>query len=161
MKAAGLNVVRMGHLVWDKNHPDYGKPEYITCFRNQLTEQLTNYGDIFEVWFDRANGGSEYYGGAYETRTIDRKTYYDWSNTYKLIQKLQPNIVIWNDGGDRGDLRWVGAEAGFVGETNWSLLNATGEAEWAMLHRGLETGDSWVPAEVNTSIRPEWFYHQG
>lgn len=144
---------------WDRNHPDYGKPEYITYFRNQLTELLTNYGPIFEVWFDGANGGSGYYGGANETRTIDRTTYYDWKNTYKLIRKLQPNIVIWNDGGDRGDLRWVGTEAGFVGETNWSLLNATGEVEWGMLHWGLEKGDSWVPAEVNTSIRPEWFYH--
>lgn len=55
------------------------------------------------------------------------------------MRKLQPNILIWNDGGDRADLRWVGTEAGNVGETNWSLLNATGE--------------------VNTSIRPEWFYH--
>jgi alpha-L-fucosidase len=146
---------------WDRNHPDYGKPEYITYFRNQLTELLTNYGPIFEIWFDGANGGSGYYGGANETRTIDRTSYYDWSNTYKLIRKLQPNIVIWNDGGDRGDLRWVGTEAGFVGETNWSLLNATGEVPWNMLHYGLENGDSWVPAEVNTSIRPEWFYHPG
>lgn len=144
---------------WDRNHPDYGKPEYITYFRNQLTELLTNYGPVFEVWFDGANGGSGYYGGANETRTIDRTTYYDWSNTYKMIRKLQPDIVIWNDGGDRGDLRWVGTEAGFVGETNWSLLNATGEVTWNMLHFGLESGDSWVPAEVNTSIRPEWFYH--
>jgi alpha-L-fucosidase len=144
---------------WDRNHPDYGKPGYITYFRNQLTELLTQYGPIFEVWFDGANGGSGWYGGADETRTIDRTTYYDWSNTYKLIRKLQPDIVIWNDGGDRGDLRWVGTEGGLVGETNWSLLNATGEVEWGMLHYGLENGDAWVPAEVNTSIRPEWFYH--
>jgi alpha-L-fucosidase len=144
---------------WDRNHPDYGKPEYITYFRNQLTELLTNYGEIFEVWFDGANGGDGYYGGSNETRKIDRTTYYDWKNTYALIRKLQPKIVIWNDGGDRGDLRWVGTEEGFVGETNWSLLNATGEVEWSMLHYGLENGDSWVPAEVNTSIRPEWFYH--
>jgi len=144
---------------WDRNHPDYGKPEYITYFRNQLTELLTNYGEIFEVWFDGANGGDGYYGGANETRKIDRTTYYDWKNTYALIRKLQPNIVIWNDGGDRGDLRWVGTEEGFVGETNWSLLNSIGEVEWSMLHHGLETGNAWVPAEVNTSIRPEWFYH--
>jgi alpha-L-fucosidase len=144
---------------WDRNHPDYGKPEYITYFRNQLTELLTNYGEIFEVWFDGANGGDGYYGGANETRRIDRTTYYDWKNTYALIRKLQPNIVIWNDGGDRGDLRWVGTEEGFVGETNWSLLNATGDVEWNMLHHGLENGNAWVPAEVNTSIRPEWFYH--
>jgi alpha-L-fucosidase len=144
---------------WDRNNADYGKPEYITYFRNQLTELLTNYGPVFEVWFDGANGGNGYYGGANETRTIDRTTYYDWENTYELIRKLQPNCLIWNDGGDRGDLRWVGTEAGYVGETNWSLLNATGDVEWGMLHFGLENGNAWVPAEVNTSIRPEWFYH--
>jgi alpha-L-fucosidase len=144
---------------WDRNHPDYGKPEYITYFRNQLTELLTNYGDVFEIWFDGAHGGDGYYGGANETRHIDRSTYYDWPTTYKLVRDLQPNIVIWNDGGDRADLRWVGTEDGYVGETNWSLLNATGEVPWAMLHFGVEDGDAWVPAEVNTSIRPEWFYH--
>jgi len=144
---------------WDRNSPDYGKPEYITYFRNQLTELLTNYGEIFEVWFDGANGGDGYYGGANETRKIDRTTYYDWKNTYAMIRKLQPNIVIWNDGGDRGDLRWVGTEDGYVGETNWSLLNATGDVPWNMLHYGVEEGNAWVPAEVNTSIRPEWFYH--
>ena len=146
---------------WDRNHPEYGNPEYITYFRNQLAELLSNYGPVFEVWFDGANGGSGWYGGADETRTIDRKSYYDWGNTYRLIRRLQPDMVIWNDGGDRGDLRWVGTEAGYVGETNWSLLNATGEVEREMLHHGLENGDTWVPAEVNTSIRPEWFYHPG
>lgn len=145
---------------WDRNHPDYGKPEYITYFRNQLTELLTNYGDVFEVWFDGANGGSGYYGGANETRNIDRTTYYDWPNTHKLVRQLQPKIVIWNDGGDRADLRWVGTEAGYVGETNWSLLNATGEVTDDMLRHGLENGNAWVPGEVNTSIRPEWFYHK-
>lgn len=146
---------------WDRNSKDYGKPEYITYFRNQLTELLTNYGEIFEIWFDGANGGSGYYGGANETRKIDRTTYYDWKNTYAMIRKLQPNIVIWNDGGDRGDLRWVGTEEGSVGETNWSLLNATGDVPYNMLHYGVENGNAWVPAEVNTSIRPEWFYHPG
>jgi alpha-L-fucosidase len=144
---------------WDRNSADYGKPEYITYFRNQLTELLTNYGEIFEVWFDGANGGDGYYGGANETRTIDRTTYYDWKNTYALIHKLQPKCVIWNDGGERGDLRWVGTEEGYVGETNWSLLNATGDVPWNNLHFGVENGNAWVPAEVNTSIRPEWFYH--
>ncbi len=145
---------------WDRNSAMYGRPEYITYFRNQLRELLTNYGDIFEVWFDGANGGTGYYGGARETRQIDRRTYYDWKNTYKLVRKLQPGAVIWNDGGDRGDLRWVGTEAGNVGETNWSLLNATGDVPYNMLHFGVENGDSWVPAEVNTSIRPGWFYHE-
>ena len=146
---------------WDRNNPEYGKPEYINVFRNQIKEVLTNYGDIFEIWFDGANGGTGYYGGADENRRIDRTTYYDWLPTYKMIRELQPNIVIWNDGGDRADLRWVGTEGGSVGETNWSLLNATGEVPYNMLHYGVENGDSWVPGEVNTSIRPEWFYHPG
>lgn len=144
---------------WDRNSADYGKPEYITYFRNQLTELLTNYGEVFEIWFDGANGGDGYYGGANETRKIDPKTYYDWKTTYELIHKLQPKCAIWNDGGERGDLRWVGTEEGSVGETNWSLLNATGDVPWNNLHYGLETGNVWVMAEVNTSIRPEWFYH--
>lgn len=144
---------------WDRNHPDYGKPEYITAFRKQIEEVLTNYGDVFEIWFDGANGGDGYYDGANETRKIDRTTYYDWQPTYKMIRELQPNIVIWNDGGNRADLRWVGTEEGYVGETNWSLLDSTGEVEWGMLHFGLADGNAWVPAEVNTSIRPEWFYH--
>lgn len=144
---------------WDRNHKDYGKPEYVTYFRNQLRELLTNYGDIFEVWFDGANGGDGWYGGANETRKIDRTTYYQWPETYKMIRELQPQCVIWNDGGDRGDLRWVGTEAGNVGETNWSLLNKEGDVPYEQLHYGLENGNVWVPGETNTSIRPGWFYH--
>ena len=145
---------------WDRNHPEYGRPAYVTYFRNQLRELLTSYGDIFEVWFDGANGGDGWYGGANETRHIDRTTYYEWPETYRMIRELQPQCLIWNDGSDRGDLRWVGTEAGNVGETNWSLLNHDGPVTWPMLHYGLEDGDSWVPGETNTSIRPGWFYHK-
>ena len=145
---------------WDRNHPEYGQPAYVTYFRNQLRELLTNYGDIFEVWFDGANGGDGWYGGANETRKIDRTTYYEWPETYKMIRELQPKCLIWNDGSDRGDLRWVGTEAGNVGETNWSLMPATGDSPWHMLHYGVEDGDVWCPGETNTSIRPGWFYHE-
>ena len=145
---------------WDRNHAEYGRPEYVTYFRNQLRELLTGYGDIFEVWFDGANGGDGWYGGANETRRIDGKTYYGWAETFQMIRELQPNAVIWNDGGDRGDLRWVGTEAGNVGETNWSLMPATGDTSYPMLHYGVEDGDVWCPGETNTSIRPGWFYHE-
>jgi alpha-L-fucosidase len=145
---------------WDRNHKDYGKPEYITYFRNQLRELLTQYGEIFEVWFDGANGGDGWYGGANETRPNDGKTYYGWSETFRMIRELQPNAVIWNDGGDRGDLRWVGTEAGYVGETNWSLMPSKGDTPYHMLHYGVEDGDVWCPGETNTSIRPGWFYHE-
>lgn len=145
---------------WDRNHKDYGRPEYVTYFRNQLRELLTEYGDIFEVWFDGANGGDGWYGGANETRKIDGKTYYGWAETFRMIRELQPNAVIWNDGGDRGDLRWVGTEAGNVGEMNWSLMPSTGDTPFHMLHYGVENGDVWCPGETNTSIRPGWFYHE-
>ena len=145
---------------WDRNHAQYGTPEYVTYFRNQLRELLTNYGDVFEVWFDGANGGDGWYGGANETRRIDGKTYYGWAETFGLIRELQPHALIWNDGGDRADLRWVGTEAGNVGETNWSLMPGIGSTTYEMLHYGVEDGDVWCPGETNTSIRPGWFYHE-
>jgi len=152
---------------WDRNNASYGilnsdgsSPYVQTIFRKQIEECLTRYGTIFEIWFDGANGGDGYYGGANTTRRIDRKTYYDWLNTYSMIRKLQPNCVIWNDNGDRADLRWVGTEAGYVGETNWSLLHKTGDVPENMLRYGVEDGEAWVPGEVNTSIRPGWFYHE-
>ena len=96
---------------WDRHAASYGSKDYITMFREQLHELLTQYGDIFEVWFDGANGGTGWYGGASSRREIDRRTYYDWGETYRLVRQWQPNCVIWNDGGQRGDLRWVGNEA--------------------------------------------------
>lgn len=146
---------------WDRNSAVYGTPDYITYFRNQLKEILTNYGNIFEMWFDGANGGTGYYGGANEQRTIDRKTYYDWPNTYKLVYSLQPNIMLFSDAGP--DCRWCGTEEGWVGETNWSALRRDevwpGWPDYEQLRNGHEDGNHWVPAEVNTSIRPGWFYH--
>ena len=145
---------------WDRNHPEYGRPAYVTYFRNQLRELLTEYGDIFEVWFDGANGGDGWYGGANERRQIT-KDYYGWPETFKMIRELQPQCVSWSDaGGDRGDLRWVGTEAGFIGETNWSLVPREGRLNYQLLHYGAEDGELWVAGETNTSIRPGWFYHE-
>ena len=145
---------------WDRNHPEYGRPAYVTYFRNQLRELLTEYGDMFEVWFDGANGGDGWYGGANEVRKID-KDYYGWPETFKMIRELQPKALIWSDaGGDRGDLRWVGTEAGNIGETNWNLVPREGRMDYKILHYGDENGELWVPGETNTSIRPGWFYHE-
>jgi alpha-L-fucosidase len=146
---------------WDRNHPDYATPKYITYYRNQLHELLTNYGDVFEVWFDGANGGDGYYGGARETRRIDRKTYYDWPNTFSIVRKLQPMAVMFSDAGP--DIRWVGNESGDGSETNWAALRrdefSPGLADRAALASGQRDGTHWVPAEVDVSIRPGWFYH--
>src|SRR5215472_11233773 len=81
---------------WDRNRADYGKPEYITYYRNQIRELLTSYGPIFEIWFDGANGGDGFYGGAKEKRVIDRKTFYDWPGTWALVRQLQPNACMFS-----------------------------------------------------------------
>jgi len=147
---------------WDRNNEYYGTEKYIDIFREQLRELLTNYGDIFEVWFDGANGGTGYYGGARERRNVDRKTYYDWQNTYKIVRKLQPNAVLFSDAGP--DIRWVGNESGWAKETNWSLLRRDeawpGWPRYKELQSGHEDGTHWLPAEVDVSIRPGWYYHK-
>lgn len=147
---------------WDRNHADYGKPEYINYFRNQLRELLTNYGKVYEVWFDGANGGTGYYGGANEERRIDRETYYDWENTRAIVRELQPGACMFSDAGP--DIRWCGNEEGWARESNWSMINkdsvapgVVSEIEW--LRAGLENGTDWIPSEVDVSIRPGWYYH--
>lgn len=146
---------------WDRNHKDYGRPEYLNYFRNQLRELLTSYGPIFEIFLDGANGGDGYYGGARETRRIDRDTYYDWSTTWNLVRTLQPDTCLFSDAGP--DVRWVGNERGIAGDPCWSTLNrddfAPGRADEARLNRGDRPGSHWVPAECDVSIRPGWFYH--
>ncbi|MEX0289649.1 MAG: alpha-L-fucosidase, partial [Flavobacteriaceae bacterium] len=146
---------------WDRNHKDYGQPAYVAVFHEQLRELLSNYGEVFEVWFDGANGGSGYYGGANETRKIDNKTYYQWDKTNEIVRELQPNAVIFSDGGP--DIRWVGNEEGWANETNWSIMRRDeiypGWPRYVELRSGHEDGTHWLPAEVNVSIRPGWYYH--
>lgn len=107
---------------WDRNQAIYGTPEYVDYFYKQLHELLTNYGAVFEIWFDGANGGDGWYGGAKDSRTIDRKTYYQYDRAYEMIDKYQPQAVVFSDGGP--GCRWVGNENGFAGATNWSFLRA-------------------------------------
>jgi len=146
---------------WDRNNPEYGNDKYIEIFRAQLRELMSNYGDVFEVWFDGANGGTGYYGGANEERRIDRKTYYDWENTRQIVRDLQPMACLFSDAGP--DVRWIGNEEGWAPETNWSPLRRDefypGSPNYLELRNGHEDGTHWVPAEVNVSIRPGWYYH--
>ena len=148
---------------WDRNHPDYGKEEYLTYYRGQLRELLSNYGDIFEVWFDGANGGDGYYGGASEMRKVDKQGYYDWPTTIALVRELQPQAIIFSDAGP--DCRWVGNEHGYAYDTTWSPLLRDevygGMMEYADEYSaGQENGTHWVPAEADVSTRPGWYYHE-
>lgn len=148
---------------WDRNRADYGSPSYVEYYRNQLKELFTAYGPVFEMWFDGANGGDGFYGGARETRKINGATYYDWPATLDLVQTMEPDILFFSDAGP--GVRWVGNERGVAGETNWNTITPdtlfAGKAGIEkLLNEGHENGSAWIPAEVDVSIRPGWFYHQ-
>jgi alpha-L-fucosidase len=149
---------------WDRNRADYGKPAYVEYYRNQLQELFASYGPVFEMWFDGANGGDGFYGGARETRKIDGSTYYNWPATLDLVRKSQPDVIFFSDAGP--GVRWVGNEKGIAGETNWNTITRdtlyAGKAGIeTLLSTGSENGTHWIPAEVDVSIRPGWFYHEG
>ena len=137
---------------WDQNHPSYGTPEYNTVFANTLEEVLTNYGPVFEQWFDGACGES----------ANGKKQEYDWDLFHNVVYKNQPQAIIFSDVGPGA--RWMGNESGIGGETNWSTLNVKGFAPGAaapaldVLNQGNRNGEAWIPAEVDVSIRPGWFY---
>lgn len=147
---------------WDRNHREYGRAEYLTYYRNQLRELLTGYGDLFTLWFDGANGGDGYYGGAREKRQIDNTKYYDWPNTWSIVRELQPMACMFSDAGP--DFRWVGNERGIAGDPCWATLDMTRPGRYPGgtsegLNSGERPGTAWIPAECDVSIRPGWFYH--
>ncbi|MGC4020779.1 MAG: alpha-L-fucosidase [Cyclobacteriaceae bacterium] len=147
---------------WDRNHKDYGSPAYVEYYRNQLKELFTQYPDVFEMWFDGANGGDGYYGGKRETRKIDGRNYYDWPNTLHIVRGFNANIIFFSDAGP--GVRWVGNEKGIAGETNWNIIStdtlyAGKSGIEKLLNEGNENGAQWIPAECDVSIRPGWFYH--
>ena len=146
---------------WDRSRAEYATPAYLPYFYAQLRDLLTNYGPVFEVWFDGANGGDGYYGGARDKRTIDRKNYYNYPRIFQMLDSIQPNAVVFGDGGP--GCRWVGNEQGFAGETNWSFLRKgevyPGYPKYPELQYGHADGNQWTAAECDVSIRPGWFYH--
>ena len=167
-EAAARHGLKFGVYLspWDRNQATYGTPAYIPIYREQMRELLTGYGPIFEIWHDGANGGSGYYGGARETRTIDKLHYYDWPGTWALERKLQPGACIFSDVGP--DIRWVGNEKGIAGETCWATFTprspnggpgAPGDVVASENTTGTRNGKYWMPAECDVSIRPGWFWH--
>lgn len=168
-EAARRQGLRFGIYLspWDRNAAAYGTAGYVQLYREQLRELLTEYGPIFEVWHDGANGGDGYYGGAREKRTIDKRGYYDWEKTWAMVRSLQPEAVIFSDVGP--DIRWVGNEKGIANETCWATYSPVGEdggppAPGYTRYREAGTGHRqsprWLPAECDVSIRPGWFFHE-
>jgi alpha-L-fucosidase len=168
-QAAARRKMKFGVYLspWDRNAPQYGTPDYIKLYRAQLSELLTGYGPIFEVWHDGANGGDGFYGGARQKRTIDKNTYYDWPRTWESIRAMQPDAVIFSDVGP--DVRWVGNERGIAGDPCWAAFDPVGEDGGPASPGNVRTRESgvghrhgthWLPAECDVSIRPGWFWHE-
>jgi len=139
---------------WDRNHPDYGTEKYNDVFVGMMKELFTNYGPIWELWWDGANGEGP----------NGKKQVYDWKRFKETVRKLSPKTVVFSDIGP--DIRWCGNESGTAGTTNWNTLNTDGFEPGAKapstdtLNAGNVNGKYWIPAECDVSIRPGWFYHK-
>lgn len=133
---------------WDRNSVYWGSPEYSEFYAKQLEEILTQYGKIDEIWWDGA-GSSE--------------AKYDWGRWAYLIRKHQPDAVIFGSMGATPyvEMRWVGTEAGFAGTTHYASINTDMVFKETVedMNTGIIGGDLYIPAEVDVSIRPGWFYH--
>jgi alpha-L-fucosidase len=153
---------------WDRHEPTYGdSPAYNEHFKNQLRELLTNYGDVSDMWFD----------GACAEGPNGKRQVYDWPGYWGVIRELRPNATISIMG---PDVRWCGNEAGTSRESEWSVVPLLKPVEEAIsdsaggidfqkkdlgsrqaLAEAAKKGARlvWYPAQVDTSIRPGWFYH--
>ena len=154
MRAEGLRV-GLYLSPWDRHEPSYGDtPRYNDFYERQLTELLTRYGEIAEVWFDGANGEGP----------NGRRQVYDWPRVWGTVRRLQPGAVIFSDAGP--DVRWAGNERGVAGDPNWCAVDPAavpapgveGPAVGRMLQHGDPRGTVWRPAECDVSIRPGWFW---
>lgn len=159
---------------WDMTEASYGSGKgYDDFFVAQLEELLTNYGDVFEVWFDGANGEGP----------NGKRQYYDWERYYATIRHHQPDAVIAICG---PDVRWIGNEGGHIRENEWSVVPRELKEAEKVAEISQQTADDpflkelkstnkdlgsretlssykgqliWYPAEVDVSIRPGWFHH--
>ncbi|HEX7846160.1 MAG TPA: alpha-L-fucosidase, partial [Chitinophagaceae bacterium] len=138
---------------WDRNHPDYGTEKYNDVFVGMMKEIFQNYGPIWELWWDGANGEGP----------NGKKQVYDWRRFENTVRQLSPKTVIFSDIGP--DIRWVGNERGIAATTNWNYLDTVGfkrghgAPPLDTLQQGNVKGKNWIPAECDVSIRPGWFYH--
>ncbi|HET6766376.1 MAG TPA: alpha-L-fucosidase [Chitinophagaceae bacterium] len=138
---------------WDRNHPKYGTAEYNNVYVNTMKEIFANYGPIWELWWDGANGEGP----------NGKRQVYDWNRFKKTVKTVSPGTVVFSDVGPH--IRWAGNEKGIAGKTNWNYLDTIGftpglgAPSTDTLNTGNVFGKAWIPAECDVSIRPGWFYH--
>ena len=138
---------------WDRNHPDYGTEKYNDVFVNMIKEVLTNYGPVWELWWDGANGEGP----------NGKRQVHDWKRFEKTVRAFSPNTIVFSDIGP--DARWCGNEHDIAGTTNWNMLDTagftrrTGVPKQDTLNTGNANGKNWIPVECDVRIR-RWFYHK-
>ena len=146
---------------WDRNNPDYATPAYVETYHEQIRELLGgDYGDVFEMWFDGANGGDGWYGGAKEKRTIPAD-YYRFNDLFALVRGLQPGVCIFNEN-DNADFRWPCNEAGWLAADSRATIRsyAVHKADYmAYGNAGDADGVVFHPCEADFPLRRGWFHH--
>ena len=146
---------------WDRNNADYATPKYVETFHAQIKELLSgDYGEIFEMWFDGANGGDGYYGGARETRKIPLD-YYRFGEVFSFVRELQPKVCIFNED-DGADYRWPGNETGHLQADSSATIRSWDPAIYTTYcNRGdFVDGTTFHPPECDFPLRKGWFYHE-
>ncbi len=139
---------------WDRNHPDYGTPKYNDVFVNMMKEIFQNYGPVWEMWWDGANGEGP----------NGKRQVYDWKRFENTVKQYSPKTVIFSDIGP--DVRWVGNENGIAGNPNWNFLDTVGFKRGLgapptdTVNQGNYGGKVWMGAECDVSIRPGWFWRE-
>ena len=161
-KAARDLGMKYGFYVspWDRNSALYGTDKYVKDVFMKQCDELAKFGsDQFEMWFDGANGGDGYYGGARTTRSVDASTYYDVPNLRDYVHRIAPDCVMWGVG---EEARWIGNESGFAGETDWCMMDRGHPSEESARNCGQENGWIWLPGESDAKATDMgWFWHPG
>ena len=153
---------------WDRNNADYGTAKYVETYHAQIKELLGGaYGEVFEMWFDGANGGDGYYGGARETRKIPND-YYRFDEVFKFVRELQPKVCIFAGEHDTADFRWPGNEKGELDpDSRATICTVGGYADCTygnpdygkFINTGCADGRFFKMCEADYPLRPGWFYH--
>ena len=156
---------------WDRNSAHYATERYVEIYHAQIKELLGGaYGEVFEMWFDGANGGDGWYGGAKEKRRIGKASdYYRFDEVFRFVRALQPNVTIFAGEHDGSDFRWPGNERGMLDPDSRATIVATGgfadgsygnPAYKPQINTGSPEGAYFRLCESDFPLRKGWFYHE-